>query len=307
MVSAAKDSAIRAWTKFWFEADYSAPARLLQVLVPLLLACFVFTRTPDLRVFYTPEGLGALGIRDFEELRFRPTIFYALAGYTWVVIGHWVFIASLVLMALGVFPRVTSALAWLLHMSFINRNPSVSFGVETISACFLFYLMLMAQPAPRSAIGRAIGSMGFRLTQLQICIIYLFAGLDKARGMSWWRGEALWQVLANPQMASHDFGFMAQFPGILALSTIGTLFWEIYFPALIWLRWARYPMLAFGVFLHLGIAFSMTIPSFGFLMIFSYAVFLEPAHAASILRRFRMTPVWKKTQVGRGASEENFV
>jgi hypothetical protein len=301
MVSAAKRAG-QAWVKFWFGADYAMPARLFQVLVPLLLACFIFTRTPDLRIFYTPDGLGALGIRDFEELRHRPSIFYVLGSYGWIQFGHWLLIGSLLAMVLGFFPRVASVVAWFLHMSFINRNPSVSFGVETISESFLFYLVFMSQGIGATSVGsirRALGSMGFRLAQLQICIIYLFAGLDKARGMTWWRGDALWQVLSNPQMASLDLGFFANFPMLLSVATIGTLFWEIYFPALVWLRWARYPMLLWGVALHLGIAVSMTIPSFGFLMIFSYAVFLEPAHAESILRRLSLRSVWKKTQVAR--------
>lgn len=312
MASAAK-RAWQAWVGFWFEADYVAPVRLFQFLIPLLMAAFVFTRTPDLTIFYTPAGLGALGIRDFEELSHRLTIFYALAGPVWIQIGHWLLIASLVLLAFGICPRVTSVLAWVLHISFINRNPAVSFGVETISAFFLFYLVLASVPAPRRAWGRALGSVGFRLIQLQLCIIYLFSGLDKARGVTWWRGDALWQVFSNPQMTSMDFGFLSHFPFLLSVATIGTLFWEIYFAALIWLRWARYPMLLLGVGLHLGIAFALTIPSFGFLMIFSYAVFLDPAHAASIFGRLRgwgrpvaFFPQFlaKKAQVGRPVSEE---
>jgi uncharacterized membrane protein len=107
MVSAAKRAG-QAWVKFWFGADYAMPARLFQVLVPLLLACFIFTRTPDLRIFYTPDGLGALGIRDFEELRHRPSIFYVLGSYGWIQFGHWLLIGSLLAMVLGFFPRVAS-------------------------------------------------------------------------------------------------------------------------------------------------------------------------------------------------------
>jgi hypothetical protein len=133
--------------------------------------------------------------------------------------------------------------------------------------------------------------------------------LDKARGVTWWRGDALWQVFANPQMTSMNFGFLAHFPFLLSVATVGTLFWEIYFAALIWLKWARYPMLALGAGLHLGIAFAMTIPSFGFLMIFAYAVFLKPEHAESIFRRLRAVAFFpqffrKKAQVGRSGSEE---
>jgi hypothetical protein len=55
------------------------------------------------------------------------------------------------------------------------------------------------------------------------------------------------------------------------------LFWEIYFPVLVWQPKVRKPMLFFGVLLHIGIFLFMNLPSFGFMMISLYVLFLKKA------------------------------
>jgi hypothetical protein len=53
-------------------------------------------------------------------------------------------------------------------------------------------------------------------------------------------------------------------------------------------------MLVFGIGLHLSIASSMILPTFGLLMIWTYALFLEPAHARAVTRVFRKMHVARK-------------
>src|SRR5208282_2742533 len=95
--------------------------------------------------------------------------------------------------------------------------------------------------------------IAFRFSQIQICIIYAFSGFEKLRGIKWWQGEALWDVLANFQVARWDFTWIASFPVLIVVATYLTVLWEIYFPVLVWVRpWSRW-MLLFGMVLHIGI------------------------------------------------------
>ena len=117
--------------------------------------------------------------------------------------------------------------------------------------------------------------MAYRLCQIQVCIIYAFSGLKKLKGVSWWNGEAIWNSLTDPQLARWDFSWAAHFPLALAGMAYLTLAWEIYFPALIWIRPIRKPLLIMGIFLHLGIAVGLCLPFFGGLMVMTYVLFLD--------------------------------
>jgi hypothetical protein len=286
-----------SWCRFWFEADFSSQLRLFRVLFSLQILYFIATRTPDLQLFYGDSGIAAGGFTQWlPEMAHRWSFLSSFNSTGMIWTAHVALLASLAALALGVWPRVFAWVAWALHVSFINRNPAVSFGVDSISTFFLLYLGLADHRAgARHTDGKAtLGSVAFRFMQLQVCIIYAFSGIDKLKGASWSHGDALWYVLANPQIARWDFGWAAQFPAFLTVLTFSTLFWEVYFPALIWVRRIRYPMLVFGVGLHLSIASSMILPTFGLLMIWTYALFLEPSHAEGLTRVFRKMQVTRK-------------
>jgi hypothetical protein len=131
-----------------------------------------------------------------------------------------------------------------------------------------------------------LASVALRLTQIQLCIIYLFAGTEKLKGPLWWRGEAIWGVLSNAQTTTFDFGFMANLPLVITFATYATLVWEIYFPVLVWSRRARYPWLLGGVLLHASIGLMMNLPFFASVMVAAYSVFLRRRHALALERWF---------------------
>ncbi len=126
--------------------------------------------------------------------------------------------------------------------------------------------------------------------QLQLCVIYAFSGMEKLKGTRWWDGSALWDVLTIRNMQRWDLSFLAHAPIALAANVYVVLFWEIYFPVLVWNKKLRVPMLIFGVLLHIGIFLFMNLPSFGFMMISFYVLFLKPEELTLVLRRLRLLP-----------------
>jgi hypothetical protein len=132
-----------------------------------------------------------------------------------------------------------------------------------------------------------LGSVAIRLAQIQVCVIYFYSAIKKLTGPSWWHGDAIWQVLANPLWARFDFSWMAACPTLVMFLTYSTLLWELYFPALIWVRRVRYPVLALGVGLHLGISLTMILPFFGLTMIATYTLFIDEGHIESAEKGLR--------------------
>jgi hypothetical protein len=280
----------RAWMSFWFES--SAPRQLsaFRAVFGVLLFTYIATRTPDLMFLYSESGILPTSMMpQLMEMGHRTTIFRWFPSDTAIWGLHFAFLGSLLSMALGFFPRLSAAVAFILHVSFLHRNMAGAYGMDSISTFFLLNLAL-ADSRQKSD----MASVALRFSQLQVCIIYFYSGLEKLKGAFWWKGEAVWTVMANSQLASSDFSWLAGFPMIVAIATWSTLLWEVYFPVLVWIPRLRYPVLLFGVALHLGIGLSMNIPFFGFLMISSYLLFLPEGmfHLDNIFK----SSGWKKTQ-----------
>jgi hypothetical protein len=188
-------------------------------------------------------------------------------------------------MVLGVFPRVSAFLALVLHLSFLHRNMSVAYGVDSISTFFLFCLSFANSKGGKGKSKSAIlESVALRLLQIQVCVIYAYSGFEKLKGVLWWKGEAVWYALANYQITRFDFSWIASFPLLIVIATYTTVVWEAYFPVLVWIKPLNRSVLLFGVALHLAIAFFVYIPFFGALMISTYVLFLNPADLNRLLK-----------------------
>ena len=272
--------AARVWNRFWFEADGRAQISVFRVgLGWLLLGCYLI-RSLDLELFYGERGIMPLSIlNDVAPMEYRLTIFRYFSSNAAIWIGNGVFLASLLAFALGVKPRLAVITAWVLHLSFVHRNLSIAYGVDMIACFYLFFLCFADYRDDRryrpGDLQAVLGSMAYRLCQIQVCIIYGYSGLKKLKGYLWWNGEAIWNSMADPQFARWDFSWTAHFPLALAALAYLTLAWEIYFPALVWIRPVRKPLLILGVFLHLGIAINLSLPFFALLMVLTYVFFLD--------------------------------
>jgi hypothetical protein len=133
-----------------------------------------------------------------------------------------------------------------------------------------------------------------RLLQIHLCMIYLFAGLAKLLGPSWWNGTALWGVLANFEMAPMRFRAYTSFLGWLGsnplyyglfvtLGTFFTLVFEITYPFLIWRPSLRWFFLGSAILLHGLIGLMMELGTFALLMLAMNMIFLRKEEAYWLL------------------------
>lgn len=278
----------KAWQEFWFEARCDARFRVFRLTICALLFFFYLNVIPDIDFLYTDRGILRSSImNDMLPMSGRFSLFNHLNGDAAIYALFSLMMVSLVVVALGVWPRFWAIVLYVLHLSFLHRNVTVVFGVDLISTFFLLYFCLAAVPRRGSARKRpewalTLQSVAFRFAQIQLCIVYAYAGWEKVKGMSWWRGEAVWYALSNPQLARFDFTWAASWTVLLAFLTYSTLIWEIYFGVLVWVRPLRYWILGFGVLFHLGIALVMNLPFFSLVMISSYPLFLDEVDAARV-------------------------
>jgi hypothetical protein len=303
--------ALEAWERFWFESDGRVQMRYFRGgVATVLLGCYL-ARSLDLEFFFSDSGIVKSSVlSDLLPMSYRYSLLEVFHGTTALWILNGLLLVSLLTLAFGVYPRISALIAEVIHVSFLHRDMTVSYGIDLIAAFFLLYLCFAdygtdGKPSDRSSLRATLGSVAFRLCQIQLCVIYGYSGLQKLRGPTWWKGEGIWAALANSQMARWDFSWVAHFPVVLAAASFSSLVWEIYFPALIWIKPLRYPVLIFGVLLHIGIALTISIPFFGLIMIASYALFIDAAHLNSLGEKVRN--LVKVPQVHGKPADENSV
>jgi hypothetical protein len=116
--------------------------------------------------------------------------------------------------------------------------------------------------------------------QIHLCIVYLATGLEKAMGIDWWNGEAIWCSLMRRDLCGWDMSWLARFPGLAMLAGWGTLLVEIGYTAFIWPSKTRRLWAAATISLHIGIAIFLGLTSFAAIMsVFTFSAFMVSSEA----------------------------
>ena len=189
----------------------------------------------------------------------------------------------------GLFTRVTSVLSLLCAVSYANRVPAALFGLDQINVMLNLYLAIgpsgaafsvdrwlrqrrsgSAEPPAKSA----GANLAIRLIQVHMSVIYLFAGVSKLQGPSWWDGTAMWRAFANLEYQSLDMTWLAWQPWLVNAMSHSTIVWEISFCVLVWQKRWRPLVLALAVVLHVGIGACLGMWTFGLIMLVGCASFL---------------------------------
>jgi hypothetical protein len=142
-------------------------------------------------------------------------------------------------------------------------------------------------------------NIAIRLIQIHMCIIYLFAGLGKLFGESWWDGTALWGAFANFEYQTLDMTWLAHHQMLVNFMTHVTLVWEVSYVVLVWPRVTRPLVLALAVPLHLGIAMCMGMITFGLIMLVGNLAFVSPTLVRGVVDR-----PWPRRRGGEGSVGE---
>lgn len=219
-------------------------------------------------------------------------------------------------MGFGVLTRLSTPLAWFLTLMTVHRMTGLLFGLDQIVVMLAMYLMIgqsgahlsvdrwvrlrYASSLQHNVVARWLGlvddrecswenRVATRLIQIHLCVIYLFGGLGKMRGETWWDGTAMWYSASSYEYQSMDLTWIGYFPVFASLLTHVTLFWECMYFAIVWPRWTRPITLAIAVMVHGGIALFMGMITFGLMMIVANAAFIP---SATMLRIFQAFQRW---------------
>ncbi len=307
----------RGWSRFFFLPADPTPLGLIRALVGVLGFWSLFVIGLDLHDYLGSQGWSdAAGAYDA-----MPPFGWSLWFYVPDSLLRVAWLASLAVfasMAVGLFSRTTSILAWIVIVSTVRRIPIALFGFDQILSTMALYVAVSGASGRAVSLDRLLkrwrearrnaavvrpkgarkvspdgpgrpepsvgANIGLRLLQLHLAFIYGMAGLAKLRGPSWWTGMALWGTMNAGEFAWLDFTWLAAWPMVLNLLTHGSLALEIVYPILIWFRLTRPLMIAGAVALHLGIAvMSPGLAEFGVAMIVANVAFVSGTWLRSLV------------------------
>ena len=285
------DGSLAAWNRFWFKPADPATLGLIRILAGGMLFYTHLIWSLDLESFFGQPGwIAPETAARISDRLFVWTYFDWIHSTTGLWAAH---IAALIvfgLLTLGLFSRLMAVLAFLIAVSYANRvAPFALFGLDDLNALLAMYLMVGPCGAAysldrlwtRRRAGGALpirpstaANLAIRLIQVHMCIVYLFSGMGKLTGESWWYGSAIWLSVGNLEYQSLDLTWLANHPLLVNVLTHATVFWELSYCVLVWPRLLRPLVLAMAVAVHLGIAVALGMPTFGLVMIIGNAAFL---------------------------------
>lgn len=286
-----------AWNRFWFTPTDAATLCLIRVLTGLMLFYTHAVWSLDLDAFFGEQSwLSREVLAQANQ-----------GGYSWSVLNwcrnpaalwsmHVVALTTFALLTIGLWTRIVSVLAFVFTVSYANRTPGALYGLDQINGLLSLYLMLgpsgsrFSVDAWRARRARQItdspsvtANLAVRLMQCHMCVIYLFAGLSKLQGLSWWNGFAFWGGIANQEYQTLDLTWLADWPLVINVLTHLTVAFELSYCVLIWNRWTRPLVLLTAICLHLGIVVALGMPTFGLAMLIANSAFLSPTFVRTLV------------------------
>jgi hypothetical protein len=302
------------WVSFWFTPESPFGLHVLRVSTGLLLIIWLLGLAADAEGVFSLNGW--FDHAAFVEASHRPADIPR--PFTWSLVYmcgedasafrafYWASLAVLALFTLGVAPRLTAPLAWLVTLS-LTANPIFEEEVEVVFRLLTLYLAVgYLLSGPWSGVswlerifgpwrtflfarreGEAPPSIGanvaLRLVQVHLAILLVTSALHKLQTSAWWSGVAYWYHVLPPlelsparvkQMSDNGHAWMF----FLNVAGYATLAWQLAFPAFAWRGgWWRALLLGGAALGWIGLAWLYRMPLFGPALLVSCLAFLSGA------------------------------
>lgn len=290
----------RTWDEIWFQDRTTDPLEVVRIGIGLALLIHYLHAVPMLFTLYGDGGWTPL--KDLFAIDGRhwslQSIFFYLSQDWQLAVFHAVFLFSCAALMFG---WRTSWVKWIVligHISYAQRNPTLTYGVDSIAASILVILCL-APVGKAMSFDRArevrrfkrdnmdgrpppfTSRWGFacrRLLQIQMAVLFLFSALHKVRADGWWHGESIWQVfLTTDYGSSIMLDLLASQFWLVNIAVYGVVLVELAYPFMIWQRASRPYLLIGAIFIHLLFFFFLSLHYFSFVMIMGHMAFLRHA------------------------------
>ncbi|MCH8044058.1 MAG: HTTM domain-containing protein [Planctomycetes bacterium] len=326
---------LRVVVAFWRRPISAEPLAMCRIVTALtVLIGSLLGIAPNLHWYWSPEGVYPSEVADqylknsghISLLRSPENIPLVSAFIPQAVVDAWrdvtdnmtaviglfsVWMLALVFVAVGLYTRTSTIVAWLLALSFHQRMIYVLNGGDDVALQLMFYLMLAPAGAVwsidslrrrwktervQSAVQHrnialapvTIAPWSVRLMQIQLCCIYLVTGFSKmnvAETNDYLTGEAVYWALNDICLARWSYAQLPVPMWICRLLSWGTLVFEFGFIPFVMFRRLRPWLLWGGVAFHVGILLTMEVGWFSQYTLCFYPLFLTAPSVRQFVAR----------------------
>ena len=295
----------RGWNRFWFTPSDPFTACVLRIVAGAAALVYVGSHSFGLTEWFGPNGwLPTATVQRVMESApgagFQFSYLKWSSSPTFLWIAHALGLMVVAMFTLGLFTRVTAVLSLAVVLSYIHRAPMSAAQFEPVLAVMIFYLCFApcgrylsldsrrAPPDGRRRDERSwAATVSVRLLQVHISALYLMMALTKLGAETWWRGDAMWWLMAQPQSRLVDFTFLRDHLMLINAWTHAIVLFELTYGVLIWNRLARPLLLTLAVVHWLLLALVSGLVAYCVLMIFAGLAFVPAGTLRSILGRPR--------------------
>lgn len=294
---------VQAWDRFWFTPSMPHTLAMIRICGGAMLLYTHAVWSINLEAFLGPQAwvdaqTAALISQNPDGFNYAWSYLYWIHSPTLLWIAHIAALVVFAMLTVGYCTRVVAVLAWAISVAYCNRLNGTLFGLDQINVFMATYLMVgdsggvwsidrwlaERRGSATEVQPRIDTNIAMRLLQLHMCVIYLFGGIAKMLGDSWWDGSALWFAFASLEYQSLDMTWTVRHRWLLALLTHITVFWETFYCFFVWPKLTRPICLGLAVAVHLGIALCLGMKTFGLAMIIGNSVFVYPETVAAVVR-----------------------
>lgn len=292
------------WNRFFHEQVPGTTLGVFRIVYGALLLAFIALIAEDALVWYGPRGVLPLKESLSVPAGAGLNVLMYLPNTEMTVIAFFaVFTLAALCVTFGFFTRVAQVVAFVCLVSLHHRNVLILHSGDSFLRIMAFWmcfapsgaalsldrLIRIARGKESAARPRLIAPWAMRMIQIQLCLVYLATFLWKARGAYWLDGTALYFTSRLDEFVRFPAPYVFDHLWTIKLMTWGTLAIEFALGALLFIKELRYWILLAGVFLHLGIEWTMNIPMFAPVMLGAYVTWV---HHDDMAKAFAWAREW---------------
>jgi hypothetical protein len=275
--------------EFLFPLESDAWLACLRVGLGLQVIFYAFSLRGDWQEMFGPNANGLVG-REIAEailatdsvLAPRITWLTTIGSYAGLPeeavlsVTWWLLLIAGGLLLIGLFSRGAAIAAWFIHLCATGSGELLLYGADNFTTIGLFYLMLAPLPDSytldtrwrnvRRDDSRLLGLFR-RVLQVHLCLVYFFGGLAKGLGSGWWNGASMWRALTHPPFNVISPEILVSWRSLFPVAGILICILEIGYVVFIWPKRTRLLWLTCMLGVHVGIAITMGMFLFSFVMI----------------------------------------
>jgi hypothetical protein len=292
----------------WLAPEDATALGLVRIAVVSVLLASMLTHVGAIDAYFSSAST-LQGEWAREAFPSRTSLFFWIEAPWAVRTIFAIGVAAHVLWIVGRWTTAAAIVSWVVWVSMAGRQPLLYSLPDQLQMVLCTLLMVMPTGRGLSLDARRRGPRTVpvwcrRVLMIQIATLYTATGLLK-HGNTWHRDyTALYYTLVNPYNRHFDeAGFFASLqPWLLRPATAVVVWWEICFAIFLvlhalrhearrylgprrWLVDLRWPMLGFGVAMHVGIQIALYVAWFSPLVVSSYLAFMTPDEAGRLVAR----------------------